>query len=136
MKLQPAQHGPARPALSEVEGVPGGARPVALAPERVSVMPWSAADMREIIPLTFLFPEVYRPGTQGAAPSRRASCTLGGRRSARRLSTPSVCRRHDKLCLTSQRQDYLFMIDRIVVPVIRVHAGSDDNAPRNRHIAS
>jgi len=126
MKLQTEQHGSARPPPSDVEGVSVDARVAVHAQARVTVMPLSAAELR-IIQLAFFLPKVvkkFRQGTQGAVVSRIVSGTRVGRLGRRRLSTPSLCARHDELCLVGKRSGRLLAINRISVPIIRAHASS------------
>ncbi|RXH36773.1 hypothetical protein XH84_00285 [Bradyrhizobium nanningense] len=124
MKLQPAQHGLTRPTQSDVEGVSADARLAVHAPGKETVMPLSAADplhMLRIIQLAFFLSEFVRPGMQGAIHSCGASGTPVGRR---RPSTPSLCQRHDILCLIGKIPVRSLTINRISGPIIRAHAGS------------
>ncbi|MCA1543520.1 MULTISPECIES: hypothetical protein [Bradyrhizobium] len=126
MKLQPEQHGSARPPPFDVEGVSVDARLAVHAQATVTVMPLSAAELR-IIQLAFFLPKVvkkFRQGTQGAVVSRIVNGTRVGRLGRRRPSTPSLCARHDELCLVGKRSGRLLAINRISVPIIRAHAAS------------
>lgn len=133
MKLQPAQHGLTRPTQSDVEGVSADARLAAQAPGKVTVMPLPAADpvhVLRIIQLAFFLPEVVRSGMQGAVPSRGASGTPVGRR---RPSTPSLCQRHDILCLIVKIRARLLTLDRISGLIIRAHADGIGVGKCNAH---
>ncbi len=126
MKLQPAQHGSARPPPSDLEGVSVDARLAAHAQVGVTVMPLSAAELR-IIQLAFFLLEVvkrFRQGTQGAVVFRIVNGTRVGRLGRRRPSTPNPCSRHDELCLIGKRSGRLLAINCISVPIIRAHAAS------------
>ncbi|UQR64959.1 hypothetical protein LRP30_06715 [Bradyrhizobium sp. C-145] len=130
MKLQPAQHGLARPAPSDVEGVSVDARLAAHAPVRAAVMPLSAGDplyLLRIIQLAFFVPEMvkaFRQRMQGAVPAGGVGGELVGRIGLRGPSTPSLCDRHDALRLIGKRPIRLVKIGRISVPIVRPHAGS------------
>ncbi|SDG83528.1 hypothetical protein SAMN05216338_1003145 [Bradyrhizobium sp. Rc2d] len=128
MKLQPAQHGLARPAPSDVEGVSVDARLAAHAPVRAAVMPLSAADplyLLRIIQLAFFLPEMVKAfRKQGAVPAGGVGGELVGRLGLRGPSTPSLCHRRDTLRLIGKRPVRLVTIDHISVPIVRPHAGS------------
>ncbi|MBB4258210.1 hypothetical protein [Bradyrhizobium sp. CIR3A] len=130
MKLQPAQHGLARPAPSDVEGVSVDARLAAHAPVRAAAMPLSTADplyLLRIIQLAFFVPEMvkaFRQRMQGAVPAGSVGGELVGRLGPRGPSTPSLCDRHDALRLLGKRPVRLVTIDRISVPIVPPHAGS------------
>ncbi|KRP93824.1 hypothetical protein AOQ72_21355 [Bradyrhizobium yuanmingense] len=141
MKLQPAQHGPARPAPSDEEGVGFDACLAAHAQATVAMMPLSAADTQ----LAFFLPEAvkqFQQGMQGALPTRGVSGTPVGRLGRRRPSTASLCSSHDELNLIGKSPDRLITINRISVPIIWAHAGSTCLAKciapryRQRNIAS
>lgn len=129
MKLQPAQHGLARPAPSDVEGVSVDGRPVAHAPVRSAVMPQSAADPLYILRIIqpAFFPEMvkaFRRRMRGAVPARGVGGELVEWLGLRGPSTPILCHRHHTLRLIARRPVRLVTIDRILVPMVRSHAGS------------
>ncbi|MDA9465076.1 hypothetical protein [Bradyrhizobium sp. CCBAU 53415] len=130
MKLQPAQHDLARPGPSEVKSVSIDAHPAAHAPVRAAVMPLSAADplyLLRIIQLAFVLPEMvkaFRQRMLGAVPACGIGGELVGRLGLHGFSTPILCQRHDTLRLIGKRPVRLVTIDRILVPVVRPHAGS------------
>ncbi|WP_201759735.1 hypothetical protein [Bradyrhizobium sp. AC87j1] len=130
MKLQPTQHGLARPALSDVEGVSVDARLVAHAPLRAAVMPLRAVDplyLLRIIYVAFLLPEIvkaFRRRMKGTVPERGIGGVLVEWLGLRGPSTPILCHRHDTLRLIGRRPVRLATIDRISVPIVWPHAGS------------
>ncbi|QOZ66427.1 hypothetical protein SAMN05192541_109119 [Bradyrhizobium arachidis] len=130
MKLQPAQHGLARPAPSDAERVSVDARLVAHAPVKAAVMPLPAADptyLLRIIQVAFLLSEMvktFRRRRQGAVPARAVSGELVEWLDPRGPSTPILTRRHDTLRLIGRRPVRFVAMDRISVPRVRPHAGS------------
>ncbi|MBB4397148.1 hypothetical protein [Bradyrhizobium sp. ERR14] len=129
MKLQPTQHGLARPALSDVEGVSVDARPIAHAPLRAAVMPLPAVDplySLQIIHVAFLLREIvkaFRRRMKGTVPERGVGGVLVEWLGLRGPSTPILCHRHDTLSLIGRRPVRLVTINRISVPMVRPHAG-------------
>ncbi|RXG87257.1 hypothetical protein [Bradyrhizobium zhanjiangense] len=130
MKLQPAQHGLARSAPSEVGGVSVDAGIVAHPPVSAALMPQSAANplylLRIIKPAFFRLEMVnaFRRRMQGAVPAGGVGGELVGRLGLRGPSSPSLRRRHDTLRVIGKRPVRLVTIDRISVPIGRPHAGS------------
>ncbi len=130
MKLQPTQHGLARPAPFDVEGVSVDARLVANAPVRAAVMPLPVADplyLLRIIHVAFLLPEMvnsFRRRRQGAVPARGVGGELVEWLGLRAPSTLILGQRHDTLRLIGRRPVRFIAIDRISVPMVRPHAGS------------
>ncbi|WP_164936943.1 hypothetical protein [Bradyrhizobium vignae] len=130
MKLQPTQHGLARPAPFDVEGVSVDARLVANAPVMAAVMPLPVANplyLLRIIHVAFLLPEMvntFRRRRQGAVPARGVGRELVEWLGLRGSSTPILCKRQDTLRLIGRSPVRFIAIDRISVPMVRPHAGS------------
>ncbi|MDA9482221.1 hypothetical protein XI07_09375 [Bradyrhizobium sp. CCBAU 11445] len=130
MKLQPTQHGLARSAPLDVEGVSVDARLVANPPVRAAVMPLRAADppyLLRIIQVALLLREMVktlRRRRQGAAPACGVGRELVEWLGLRGPPAPILCQRHGTLLLIGGRPLCFVAIDRISVPMARPHSGS------------
>ncbi|MGY4182760.1 hypothetical protein ACVIHH_008051 [Bradyrhizobium sp. USDA 4518] len=128
MKFQPARHDLA-PCPSEVESISAHARLAthasASAPEVLLAV--AAVHSLRAVHVALSLPELikaFRRCVQSAGPAHALAGKLVGRLGPRRRSTPVLCHRHDTLCLIGRRLDRLVKIDRIVVSIVWLYAGS------------
>ncbi|PAY03350.1 MULTISPECIES: hypothetical protein [Bradyrhizobium] len=140
MKFQPARHDLA-PCPSEVESINAHARLAthasASAPEVVLAV--AAMHSLRAVHVALSFPELikaFRRCVQGAGPAHALAGKLVGRLGPRRRSTAILCHRHGTLCLIGRRLVRLVKIDRIVVPIVWLYAGSICAGYASRDIVS
>ncbi|MGY2985968.1 hypothetical protein ACVI1L_004522 [Bradyrhizobium sp. USDA 4516] len=128
MKFKLARHDLA-PCPSEVESVGADARLVTHASASTPEVPLAVDAVHSLraVHLALSLPELikaFRRCVQSTGPAHALAGKLVGRLGPRRRLTPILCHRHDTLCLIGRRLDRLVRIDRIVVPIIWLYAGS------------
>ncbi|MCC8971107.1 hypothetical protein [Bradyrhizobium brasilense] len=128
MKFQPARYDLGS-CPSEVESISMHARLVThaspSAPEVLLTL--NAVHSLRAVHVAFSLPELIkalRRCVQGAVPAHALAGKLVGRLGPRRRSTLIWCHRHDTLGLIGRRLVRLVKIDRIVVPIVWLYAGS------------
>ncbi|MGY3532975.1 hypothetical protein ACVILK_003435 [Bradyrhizobium embrapense] len=128
MKFQPARYN-LGPCPSEVESISAHARlvthPSPSAPEVLLTV--DAVHSLRGVYVALSLPELIkalRRCVQGAVPAHALAGKLVGRLGPRRRSTLIWCHRHDTLDLIVRRLGRLVKIDRIVLPIVWLYAGS------------